>query len=110
MKNFIQEGDTLSLAAPYNLIGGQGALIGSIFGVAFGDAPIGNSVDLATEGVFNLAKVSTQAISLGAKIYWDDATKLVTTVSASNPLIGACVVAAANPSSTVAVRLNGSFQ
>jgi predicted RecA/RadA family phage recombinase len=110
MKNYIQEGDTLTLAAPYNLLGGQGALVGSIFGVASGDTVIGNNADLVTEGVFNLAKVSAQAVALGAKVYWDDAAKLVTTVAAGNTLIGVCVVAAANPSATVAVRLNGAFQ
>lgn len=109
MKNFIQLGETLSLPAPYNLVGGQGALIGSIFGIAASDTPIGNSADLVTEGVFSLGKVPAQAQALGAKLYWDDAAKLVTSVSSGNTLIGVAVEAAANPSAFSTVRLNGSF-
>lgn len=109
MKNFIQSGETLTLPAPYNLLSGDGAKVGNIFGVSNGDAPIGNNADLDTEGVFTLPKVSAQAITLGAKVYWDDTARLVTTVTASNTLIGVSTEAAANPSATVAVRLNGSF-
>ena len=109
MKNFIQNGETLTLPAPYNLVGGQGALIGAIFGVSASDAAIGNNADLATEGVFSLPKVSAQAQALGVKLYWDDATKLVTTVSSGNTLIGVAVEVAANPSGFATVRLNASF-
>jgi predicted RecA/RadA family phage recombinase len=109
MRNFVQEGDTLTLTAPAAIVSGAGVLIGSIFGVAAGTVAIGESVDLVTEGVFTMNKVSAQAITVGAKVYWDDATKLVTTISAGNTLIGVAVEAAANPSGTIAVRLNGSF-
>lgn len=109
MKNFIQAGETLTLPAPYNLKAGDGALVGSIFGVSASDAAIGNNADLVTEGVFTLPKVSAQAHALGVKLYFDDATKLVTTVSSGNTLIGVAVEAAANPSGFATVRLNSSF-
>jgi predicted RecA/RadA family phage recombinase len=109
MKNYIQPGNTLTLTAPYTLLSGDGALIGSIFGVASSDAPIGNQVDLTTLGVFTLPKVSALAISVGDKLYFDNVTKLVNKTSAGNTLIGTAVSVAANPSPTVAVRLNGSF-
>lgn len=109
MRNFIQAGETLTLPAPYNLKGGEGALIGAIFGVAASDAPIGNNADLVTEGVFTLPKVSAQAHALGVKLYWDDSAKLVTSVSSANVLIGVAVEVAANPSGFATVRLNASF-
>lgn len=39
MKNFVMEGKTLTLTAPYALTSGQGLLVGSLFGVASGDCP-----------------------------------------------------------------------
>ena len=109
MKNFIQRGDTLTLAAPYDVISGAGALIGSIFGVAAGTAVSGADVDLETVGVFTLPKTSALAISIGDKLYWDDTAKVVNKTSSGNTLVGVAVSAAVNPSSTVSVRLNGSF-
>lgn len=109
MKNYIQPGTNLTLVSPETVIAGAGLLIGSIFGVAASDAVLGNNVDLVTEGVFELPKVSAQAMTLGAKVYWDSAAKLATTVSAGNTLIGVAVAVAVNPSSVATVRLNGSF-
>jgi predicted RecA/RadA family phage recombinase len=107
MKNFIQHGNTLSLAAPYALDAGDGALIGSIFGVASCDAENGASVELVTTGVFTLPKVSTDVIAIGAPLYWDDSAKLITTDddSAANPQVGVAVSAAGNPSASVNVKL-----
>lgn len=109
MKNYVQDDDVITVAAPYNVSSGGGALVGSLFGVAVTDALSGANVALATEGVFDLAKTSAQAWTVGALIYWDDTNKVATTVSTSNTKIGVAVAAAANPSSTGRVRLNGAF-
>lgn len=107
-KNYIQEGDTLPLTAPYARSSGQGALIGSLFCVALGDVANGAEGSFATQGVFELNKTSAQAWTQGAKIYWDNTAKECTTTSTSNTLIGCAAEAAANPSSTGIVRLNGT--
>jgi predicted RecA/RadA family phage recombinase len=109
MKNKVQEGDILTLAAPYAVASGAGALIGSIFGVAQTTLANGAVGAFHTDGVFTLAKTSAQAWTVGAKIYWDDTAKVCTTTLTSNTLIGVAVAAAVNPSSTGVVRLNGSF-
>lgn len=109
MKNFIKEGKTVSLIAPYTVTSGSGLLVGSIFGVASNDAAGGAAVEAVVEGVILLAKTSAQAWTVGALIYWDDTNKVATTTSTSNKLIGVATVAAANPSSTGYVRLNGAF-
>jgi len=109
LKNYIQSGHNLTLAAPYDVDSGDGALIGAIFGVAAEDALSGADVDLVTCGIFTLPKTSALAISIGDKLYWDDTAKVVNKTSSGNTLIGVAVSAAANPSSTVDVRLNGSF-
>jgi predicted RecA/RadA family phage recombinase len=108
-KNYVQTGENLTVPAPANIISGSGVLVGSIFGVALVSALSGEELDMSTVGVWNLPKVSAQAIAVGAKVYWDDTAKLVTTTATSNTLIGVAVTAAANPSGTVNVRLNGSF-
>ena len=109
MKNFVQPGDTLTLPAPYDVLSGGGALVGSIFGVAAEDALSGADVDLVVEGVFTLPKTSALAIAIGDHVYWDDTAKVVNKTSGGNTLVGVAVSVAANPSGTVDVRLNESF-
>lgn len=109
MKNYIQEGDTITLAAPYDRLSGQGALVGSIFGVASVDVLSGASAEFAVEGVFDLAKTSAQAWTAGSIIYWDNAAKQCTTAVSTNKLIGVATEDAANPSAVGRVRLNGAF-
>lgn len=107
MKNYVMPGDLITLAAPYDVASGAGALVGTLFGVAEYTALSGAQVVLCTRGVFTMAKVSAQAWTVGADIYWDNAAKNCTTTSASNTLIGKAIEAASNPSSTGVVRLNG---
>jgi predicted RecA/RadA family phage recombinase len=111
MQNFVQEGDVVTLTAPYARSSGQGALVGSIFGVAVADVANGASGEFKTKGVFDLAKTSAQAWTFGALLYWDDTNKVVTNTSntGANKLIGVAMAVAANPSSTGRVRLNGAF-
>lgn len=110
MKNYLRPGDVLPLTAPYARSAGQGALVGSLFGVAKSDVANGAVGEFAIEGEFSLAKVSAQAWTAGAKIYWDDLAKLLTTVNTSNTFVGHASAAAANPSSTGRVRLHGAPQ
>jgi predicted RecA/RadA family phage recombinase len=109
MQNYVQTEDILTLTAPYAVASGAGALVGSIFGVA--TQAVANAVvgEFKTKGVFDIAKVSAQAWNAGDKIYWDNSAKNLTTVSTSNTLVGTAASAAANPSSTGRVRLNGAF-
>jgi predicted RecA/RadA family phage recombinase len=106
--NYIQEGDTLDLAAPYAVDAGDGALIGTLFCVALVTLASGATGAFMTEGVWSLNKTSAQAWTVGAKIYWDNTNKECTTTATSNTLIGCATAAAANPSSTGHVRLNGT--
>jgi predicted RecA/RadA family phage recombinase len=109
MKNYIQPGNTITVTAAAAASSGDGVLMGSLFGVAAGDAAIGESLDLATVGVFTMAKVSTDVFTVGAIVYWDDSASLVTTDddTGSNPRIGLAVTAAGNPGGAVNVRLDG---
>ncbi|MBR9893815.1 DUF2190 family protein [bacterium] len=109
MKNYVQKGENITVTAIAAASSGEGVLVGSLFGIAAGDAAIGEDLDLVTVGVFSMPKVSTDVMTVGAPVYWDDAAGLVTTDddTGSNPEIGLAVTAAANPSGTVNVRLHG---
>jgi len=107
MKNWIQPGEHLTLTMAAAVAGGAGVLVGDIFGVAQGDAGAGEEVVLVRRGVFELPKTSAQAWTAGAKVYWDDTAKVVTTTATDNTLIGAAVEIAANPSATGIVLLDG---
>jgi predicted RecA/RadA family phage recombinase len=110
MKNFVQTGLVLSVAAPYAVSGGQLLQLGAIIGVAQHDAAVGAPVEIARIGVFDLTKVVAQAWSAGDPIYWDNAARRVTTVQAGTKLIGAAAMAAANPSETGRVLLDGTIR
>lgn len=109
MKNFIQPGETIDIVAPSGgVTSGLVYVIGSLIGVAATTATEGEGSALVTTGVYDLAKVSAQAWTQGAKIYWDSATKLATTTSAGNTLIGIAAAAAGNPSASGWVRLGAT--
>lgn len=109
MKNFVAEGKTLTLLAPYQVASGDGLLVGSVFGVASNDAANGAEVEAVVEGVFTLKKTSAQAWTVGALIYWDNTAKECTTTVSTNKLVGTAMAIATNPTPTGIVRLNGSF-
>ena len=111
MKNFVQPGNTVTLTAPYAVASGDGLLVGSIFGIATGTAALGEPVETALVGVFDITKIGSQAWTVGAKIYWDDTNKRTTSVANSNTLIGAATEAVAGGAGDTIgrVRLNGAF-
>ncbi|AOF95988.1 DUF2190 family protein [Sphingobium sp. RAC03] len=96
MKNFVQNGDNLTLTAPVALAAGAAALIGSIFGVASCDAAIGAPVVLVTRGVFTLPKATGEAWTEGVKLYWDNTNRRLTTTSAGNTQVAVATAAAAS--------------
>jgi len=106
--NYIEEGEAVELAAPYDRLSGEGALIGSLFCVAITTVLSGAKAAFATCGIWSLKKLSTEVWTVGAKIYWDNTNKQCTTVSAGNTLIGAAVDVTVNPSASGKVRLNGT--
>ena len=111
MKNYVQPGNTITLTAPYAVASGDGLLVGAIFGVAAGTAALGETVEAALTGVYDLKKVASQAWAAGDKVYWDNTAKEATKTTTSNTLIGVAVVAVAGGASDIIgrVRLNASF-
>ena len=111
MKNYVQPGNTITLTAPYSVSPGDGLLVGSIFGVATGTAALGEAVEAALTGVYDLKKVASQAWAAGDKVYWDNTAREATKTTTSNTLIGVAMVAVAGGAGDTIgrVRLNASF-
>ncbi|MDN4982374.1 DUF2190 family protein [Bradyrhizobium sp. WYCCWR 13022] len=110
MKNQYQSyGDHIDVALPYARNPGDGALIGSMFGVCANGGSSGDEDVLVVKGCFTITKRSLESWSVGDKVFWDNTSRFVTTTATANTLIGVAIVAAANPSATGVVRLNGSF-
>ena len=109
MKNYVQRGDTLDIVAAAAVTSGSVQVVGTIIGVANTDAAVGETYALNVTGVYELPKTSALAIAVGDTLYFDAANKVVNKTSAGNTKIGVAVTAAANPSPSVNVRLNGAF-
>lgn len=110
MKNYVQPGDAITVPAPAATTSGDGVKTGMLFGVAQADAESGDDVVIVTRGVFSLPKTNAQAWSIGDAIYWNNSNSACTTsTAAGNIFIGVAVAAAANPSETGVVRLNGAM-
>ena len=110
MKNYIQEGEYMTLTAPYARSSGEGALVGALFGVAVADVASGEKGSFCTEGVFTLPKVTGTGTGggEGVKVYWVAASKSVSAVSSGNTLIGCFADTCADGDSTANVRINGT--
>lgn len=110
MKNQVYKGDSIDVIAPAGgATSGAGLLVGAaLFGIASTTVAAGAYVTLAMRGVFDVAKVSAQAWSVGDLIYWDNTAKNFTTTASANTKVGVAVAAAANPSTVGRVRINGT--
>lgn len=107
MKNFIQDGDVLTLTAPSAVVSGTPYLFGGLLVVAQADAAEDEQFAAATEGVFELAKKTTDVMTAGAQIYWDNGNSEFTTDDSGNYSVGTCVEDAGNGAETVKVKLFG---
>ena len=96
MRNYIQRGDSLAMAVPYagGVTAGQGMLVGALFGVAAVDAAQNAVIECQTQGVFDLAKEPALAITAGARVFWDNASRRLTTTATSNFQVGIVTAAA----------------
>lgn len=107
MKNYIQKGNTLSVIAPYLVSAGQGVRVGALFGIAAHNAAQGAAVEIVRRDVFDVTAVTADTAAQGAKIYWDDTARKVTTTATNNILVGCVTEAKANGDTAARVLLDG---
>lgn len=108
MKNYLQEGSTLSITAPRTLLGGAMVSVGMLAGVAVHDAATGTPVEIETKGCFSIAKTAGQAWAVGDPIYLITATGICTSAATGNLYVGVAIEAAASADTIGSIRLNGS--
>lgn len=108
MENYVAPGEVLELTAPTGgVVSGTAYKIGSLVVVATVTAAQTVKFSAIVKGVVSHAKVSAQAWTEGVKLYWDDTAKNFTTTAGGNTLVGVAAAAAANPSATGWIRLDG---
>ena len=109
MKNFIKEAETLTVISPYAVASGDGVLVGSIFGVAQTSAAINTEVEICRIGQVTLKAKNADTATQGAKAYWDNTNREITTTSAGMVLVGAFAAAKA-AGLTANVLLDGAVR
>lgn len=108
MKNHIQKGDFITVPAPAGgILSGEGVIIGNIFGIAAYAAAVGEPVELATTGVYQLPKATAAMMTLGARVAWDNTAKNINVPGTGRFPLGIAAEAAGNGITSVAVRLDG---
>lgn len=106
-KNFIQDGNVLTVAAPAAVNSGKLIQVGAIVGVCLHDAASGAPVRIKTDGVWELPKTSAQAWAVGDSIYLLSGGNCANASASGAVLVGVATEIAANPSPAGRVRLNG---
>lgn len=88
MKNYVQEGCTVTFTAGADITSGSGLLLGStLFGVACTNVANGAVGEAMICGGFSLPKAAVTNTAFAAA-YWDNTNKVTTTSSSGNTLIG----------------------
>jgi predicted RecA/RadA family phage recombinase len=106
MDNFVQKGEVLDLTPAAAVASGVGYLFGAgLFGVATADVANGVAGRFITEGVVEIAKTSALAIAVGDRVFWDATNSVVNKTTTAQVCVGVAIEAAANPSSTVKIKL-----
>jgi len=106
MKNYIQDGKTISFTPTAAVASGEVVLLGAMIAVSVGTIEANTEGTGVTEGVFELPKKSTDALVIGALVYWDNTAKEITSLATGNTLVGKAWQAAGNGKATVWVKIN----
>lgn len=103
MKNYVQPGNVISYtlgSGETTLASGKAVKIGLLVGVIASLARNGQTVfftqasaendvaQVSLEGVYTLPKTTGEAWTQGAKVYWDNTAKAVTTTASGNTAMG----------------------
>ena len=103
MKNFVKPGNHITVAGP--TVSGEAQIVGSIFGVAIATVASGESGELVVEGVVEIPKLSTDNMTVGAKVNWNDTNKEVQLATSDLDGVATVVEAAAASTTVVKVKL-----
>ena len=103
---FVQPGLVIDHTPAGAITNGQVVVIGKRIGVALTAIAAAATGPLQVDGVFTLAKLSTDVVAQGDLLYWDAGNSRITTTASTHNLAGYAVAASANGVATVNVKLN----
>lgn len=106
-QNFVQEGEHLLLTNGTGSAIASGAPVfdGKLVGIALGTIANGAQGQVATQGVFSLAKKSALVVAEGDVLFWDATPGEITKTAADGLFIGYAAAAAAGADTHVNVLL-----
>lgn len=109
--NMWGDGDVWDLPVPYvgGVTSGQGMLVGAfLFGVAMASGAQNALVATRFVGIFDITKEAPLVIAQGARLFWDNTNRRLTTTAAGNVAVGIAVTAALSADTTVRCLLSKS--
>lgn len=106
MKNFIESGDSLTVAAPEAADSGEFLVVGALYGVAGHAAESGADVVIHRRGVYILPKATGTAWVVGDELFWDVSSKKFTKDSTKLSVRAVAVAAAESADTTGKVLLD----
>lgn len=103
---YLCEGETIDYTPNAALDAGDVVDLGNFVGIAVTDIAADEQGALYVCGTFDVAKYTSEAISLGDRIYYDAGTETATKTSGyGEATMGVCVKAAGASDATVRVKL-----
>ena len=109
MINANYKGPVKFTAPSGGVVGGQGYLHGAIFLAVIVSAAKGERVDGERVGCFTFPKKAADNFAEGAKVYWDNTEKEITSTAADNYLVGFCETISAVDETDIRVYLTGEL-
>lgn len=104
-QNFRHEGNHLIFTAGADVASGQPVQNGKIVGISLRNVANGAKGQMATRGVFQLAKKASLAITAGDALYWDASPGEITATAADGFFIGFAAETVAGSATKVEVLL-----
>lgn len=104
MAKYIQKGNTIDYTAASAIKAGEVVSLATRVGVAAGDIPANAVGALSVEGVFEIDKTASLAISIGDAVYFSTTTNKITKTNTDVPA-GWAVAAAAADATVVRVKI-----
>ncbi len=104
--NFVADGEHFNHTPGSAVSNGAVVLMGATIGVALTAIAANATGAVKVTGVFTIAKLSTDVVAQGAKLYWDAGNSRLTTTVGSNTYAGRAYAAAGSGVSTVQIAIN----
>ncbi len=105
-KNFIVEGDKITVTLAGTKAAGDIVVQGKLVGIAESAGGSGDTITVAREGVFRVAKATPLAITQGDFLYYDSVNNEVNKTVAGNTYVGKAFTSAGSSDTTVELLLD----